>query len=52
MSAGSAARTRLRAELRWRHAWCSGPVTDVPEGSGPFASHGHAIRFTLLPATP
>jgi hypothetical protein len=25
-------------------------VTGVPEGSGQFASHGHTLRLTLLPA--
>jgi hypothetical protein len=25
-------------------------VTGIAEGSGPFASHGHALRLTLTPA--
>jgi hypothetical protein len=25
-------------------------VTGIPDGSGPFASHGHSLRLTLLPA--
>ena len=25
-------------------------VTGIPAGSGPFASHGHSLRLTLLPA--
>ena len=24
-------------------------VTGIPDGSGPFASHGHSVRFILLP---
>jgi hypothetical protein len=26
-------------------------VTGIPDGSGPFASHGHSLRLILLPAT-
>jgi hypothetical protein len=26
-------------------------VTGIPDGPGPFASHGHAVRLTLIPAT-
>jgi hypothetical protein len=26
-------------------------ITGIPEGSGQFASHGHTLRLTLLPAT-
>src|SRR5215472_5436005 len=26
-------------------------VTGIPEGSGPFASHGHSLRLVLLPTT-
>jgi hypothetical protein len=25
-------------------------VTGIPDGSGPFASHGHSLRLTLVPA--
>jgi hypothetical protein len=25
-------------------------VTGIPDGSGPFVSHGHSLRLTLLPA--
>lgn len=25
-------------------------VTGIPDGPGPFASHGHAVRLTLIPA--
>jgi hypothetical protein len=26
-------------------------VTGIPDGAGPFASHGHTLRLTLRPAT-
>jgi hypothetical protein len=26
-------------------------VTGIPDGAGPFASHGHTLRLTLTPAT-
>jgi hypothetical protein len=26
-------------------------VTGVPDGAGPFASHGHTLRLTITPAT-
>ena len=26
-------------------------VTGIPDGAGPFASHGHTLRLTLSPAT-
>ena len=26
-------------------------ITGIPEGAGPFASHGHTLRLTLSPAT-
>jgi hypothetical protein len=26
-------------------------VTGIPDGAGPFASHGHTLRLTLMPAT-
>ena len=26
-------------------------ITGIPDGAGPFASHGHTLRLTLTPAT-
>ena len=52
MSAGSAARTRVRMSPATAAAWSSRSATSGPEGSGPFASHRHTIRLTLLPAAP
>ena len=26
-------------------------ITGIPDGAGPFASHGHTLRLTLSPAT-
>jgi hypothetical protein len=26
-------------------------ITGIPDGAGPFASHGHTLRLTLIPAT-
>jgi hypothetical protein len=26
-------------------------VTGIPDGAGPFASHGHTLRLTLTPAS-
>ncbi len=45
--AGPAASVREHAN---REAVVFEVVTGIPDGSGPFASHGHSLRLTLLPA--